>query len=213
MDSYDADEYEQMVAAAALIGANAHLAVLLGGDAGRRGGEMRALEWSDVNFKKSPPLLRVERNDWRGQVATTKGNRVRFVPLTPRLAAALKRYRHMRSARVLCRADGKPYREPPHGLAPQGGPPRERAEEWTAHPAAHVLLAPGDERRDRQIDSGARGASRSRDDAALYAPEFERGVLCDRLLEVGHRAAKCGDISETASLGEMRCPQRHRLAC
>ena len=53
----------------------------------------------------------MERNDWRGQVATTKGNRVRFVPLTPRLVAALKKYRHMRSPRVLCRPDGKPFRE------------------------------------------------------------------------------------------------------
>jgi integrase len=111
MDFYDTEEYEQMVTAAAAIGPNAHLAVLLGGDAGLRGGEMRALEWTDVNLKKTSPQLRVERNDWRGQVSSTKGNRVRWIPLTPRLAAALKQFRHMRSRRVLCRPDGRPLRE------------------------------------------------------------------------------------------------------
>jgi integrase len=132
MDFYDADDYEQMVTAAAHIGANAHLAVLLGGDAGLRGGEMRALEWSDVNFKKSPPLLRVERNDWRGQVATTKGNRGRFVPLTARLAAALKRYRHMRTRAVPARRQAV-SRTPPDGLAGEGRPTRKRPEQRSAH--------------------------------------------------------------------------------
>ena len=61
------------------IGADAHLVVLLGGDAGLRGGEMRALEWTDVNLQKRQ--LRVERNEWRGEVTTTKGNRVRYVPV------------------------------------------------------------------------------------------------------------------------------------
>jgi integrase len=109
VDFYDFDDYEQMVAAAARVGANAHLTVLLGGDAGLRGGEIRALEWSDVNFRKR--LLRVERNDWKGHVSSTKGNRVRWVPLTRRLAEALHRHRHLRGLRVVCHADGKPLAE------------------------------------------------------------------------------------------------------
>jgi integrase len=109
IDFYDIGEYEQMVEAAAKITANAHLTVLLGGDAGLRGGEMRALEWTDVNLKKRQ--LRVERNDWRGQVSTTKGNRLRYVPMTRRLAAALQRYRHLRGPRVLCLEDGRPLAE------------------------------------------------------------------------------------------------------
>jgi integrase len=59
IDFYDVVEYEQMVTAAAAIGANAHLVVPLGGDAGLRGGEIRALEWTDLNLNKRQ--LRVER--------------------------------------------------------------------------------------------------------------------------------------------------------
>jgi len=51
----------------------------------------------------------VERNDWRGEVTTTKGNRVRCVPLTQRLAAASKSHRHLRSARVVCHNDAKAF--------------------------------------------------------------------------------------------------------
>jgi integrase len=109
LDFYDFDEYEQMVTAAAKTSGNAHLIVLLGGDAGLRAGEMRALEWSDVNFQKRQ--LRVERSDWQGQVTSTKGNRVRWVPLTRRLAAALQQHRHLRNARVLYRDDGKSFAE------------------------------------------------------------------------------------------------------
>ena len=98
-----------MVRAASNVGANAHLVVLLGGDAGLRGGEIRALEWSDINLKKRQ--LRVERNDWRGEITTTKGNRVRYVPLTQRLAAALKAYRHLRGLRVVCQDDRRPFAE------------------------------------------------------------------------------------------------------
>lgn len=109
IDFYDFDEYDQMVTAAGKVGANARLVVLLGGDAGLRGGEIRALEWSDVNLKKRQ--LRVERNDWHGQVTSTKGNRVRWVPLTRRLAAALQRGRHPRGARVVCHDDGRSFAE------------------------------------------------------------------------------------------------------
>ena len=105
----DVDEYERLVVAAAAIGGNAQVIVLLGGDAGLRGGEMRALEWTDVNLQKRQ--LRVERNDWRGEVTSTKGNRVRYVPLTRRLAEALKKHRHLRGARVLCRENGRPFAE------------------------------------------------------------------------------------------------------
>jgi len=109
LDFYDFEEYEQMVTAAAKTSGNAHLIVLLGGDAGLRAGEMRALEWSDVNFQKRQ--LRVERSDWQGQVTSTKGNRVRWVPLTRRLAAALQQHRHLRNTRVLCRDNGRPFAE------------------------------------------------------------------------------------------------------
>src|SRR5205807_2731555 len=46
----------------------------------------------------------------RGEVTTTKGNRVRYVPLTRRLAAMLQQHRHLKSARVLCEGDGTPLK-------------------------------------------------------------------------------------------------------
>ena len=48
---------------------------------------MMALEWRDVDLQKRQ--LCVERSDWKGQVTTTKGGRLRYVPMTERLAAAL----------------------------------------------------------------------------------------------------------------------------
>jgi len=65
-----------------------------------------ALEWSDVDLAKRQ--LRVERSDWKGHVTSTKGGRVRYVPLTARLAAGLKEHRHLRGARVLCQRNGLP---------------------------------------------------------------------------------------------------------
>lgn len=106
---YDFADYETLVTTAATVSVEAHLVVLLGGDAGLRGGEIRALEWTDVNFSKRQ--LCVERNDWNGQVSTTKGGRIRYVPLTRRLAAALQAHRHMRGPRVLYRADAKTFAE------------------------------------------------------------------------------------------------------
>src|SRR5262249_10826430 len=50
----------------------------------------------------------VARSDWKGHVTTTKGGRVRYVPLTVRLATALRDHRHLRNARVLTQRDGSP---------------------------------------------------------------------------------------------------------
>jgi integrase len=101
---YDFDEYERLVAAADGDDRNAYLIALLGGEAGLRCGEMMALEWSDIDFQKRQ--LRVQRSEWKGQVTTTKGGRVRYVPLTMRLAAAIRDHRHLRSSRVLSQPGG-----------------------------------------------------------------------------------------------------------
>jgi integrase len=84
-----------------------YLAVLLGGEAGLRCGEMVALEWRDIDFAKGKVC--VERSAWKGQVGSTKGGRLRYVPLTKRLTDALRDSRHLRGARVLCDAEGKPF--------------------------------------------------------------------------------------------------------
>jgi len=101
---HDFAAYEQLLDAAKALDPTTHLAVLLGGDAGLRCGELMALEWRDVDLANR--RLCVARSEWKGQVTATKGGRIRYVPLTARLADTLRRHRHLRSARVLCDTDG-----------------------------------------------------------------------------------------------------------
>jgi len=103
---YDFDEFERLVEAARVLDPRTHLIALLGGEAGLRCGEMIALEWTDVDLANRQ--LSVSRSDWNGQVTTPKGGRLRHVPLTRRLAAALSEHRHLRGTRVLCQDDATP---------------------------------------------------------------------------------------------------------
>ncbi len=103
---HDFDDYERLVEAAKTASGTAYLIVLLGGDAGLRCGEIMALRWSDIDTRKRQ--LRVEQSDWKGHVTSTKGGRLRYVPMTTRLAAALQAHRHLRHERVLCREGGEP---------------------------------------------------------------------------------------------------------
>lgn len=83
--------------------------MLLSGEAGLRLGEMVALEWGDIDFVRQQVC--VQRSAWKGQVASPKGGRLRYVPLTARLAAALRENRHLRGALVLYQDDGAPLTE------------------------------------------------------------------------------------------------------
>ena len=47
------------------------------------------------------------RSEWKGHVTDPKGVRLRYVPLTSRLAEALRQARHTRHARVLCEQRGQ----------------------------------------------------------------------------------------------------------
>ncbi|HEU5254613.1 MAG TPA: tyrosine-type recombinase/integrase [Vicinamibacterales bacterium] len=101
---FDFEEYERLAEAAQKLDAMAYLVVLLGGDAGLRCGEIIALEWTDIDLRKRQ--LCVQRADWHGHVSTTKSGRLRYVPMTARLAAALRDHRHLRARRVVCQRDG-----------------------------------------------------------------------------------------------------------
>jgi integrase len=101
---YDIDDYERLVEAARAE-PNALLIVLLGGEAGLRCGEMIALEWRDVDLTKRQ--ICVQRSEWKGHVTVPKGRRLRYVPMTVRLAAALRDHRHLRGPRVLCLPDDR----------------------------------------------------------------------------------------------------------
>ena len=106
---YDFAEFERLVTAAAAVDGRAHLLMLLGGEAGLRSGEMVALEWTDIDFVTGQ--IAVQRSAWKGRVNATKGGRVRHVPMTKRLARALREARHLRGQRVLCRDEGGPLTE------------------------------------------------------------------------------------------------------
>lgn len=99
VDFYDFDEYERLVDTAAAIDLETLLIVLLGGEAGLRRGEIIALEWSDLDFKRG--VVTIARSEYRGHVSATKGHRLRTVPLTERLREALKAHRHLKGPRVL----------------------------------------------------------------------------------------------------------------
>ena len=177
---HDFDEYERLVEVARSIDPRTLLVVLLGGDAGMRCGEILALEWNDVDLVKRQ--LCVRQSDWNGQVGTPKSGRLRYVPLTRRLTAALVEHRHLRSKRVLCQADGSPFtRQIVQNrmiLAARRANVRKGV-----HILRHVLLALVDAGCAGEGDSGARGARRPDDDAAVHAPEPGRA-------RCGHPAAR-----------------------
>src|SRR6476646_69960 len=52
--------------------------------------------------------LCVQRSEWRDHVTVPKGGRLRYVPMTVRLAATLREHRHLRSPRVICQNGGQP---------------------------------------------------------------------------------------------------------
>ena len=80
------------------------LLILLGGEAGLRSGEIRALEWSSLDFKRG--LMTVEKSEYKGHVTRPKHGKVRVVPMTKRLARALRQHRHLQGPRVLYLEDG-----------------------------------------------------------------------------------------------------------
>ena len=57
-----------------------------------------------------PPTENAEAfTEWRGHVTEPKGGRIRYLPLTARLAAALRQHRHLRGLRVLVNRDGHSF--------------------------------------------------------------------------------------------------------
>jgi integrase len=74
------------------IGRNDRLVILTAAMTGMRRGEVVAVRWQDVDIDAR--LIRVRRNFTRGQFGTPKSRRSsRAVPLAPRLAVELGRYR------------------------------------------------------------------------------------------------------------------------
>lgn len=99
VEFYEDEELERLVSAAGKVDPRTHVAVLLGGDAGLRLGEILALEWSDLDFTRG--LMKVQRSECDGAVTLPKGGKPRVVPMTARLKAALHAHRHLKGPRIL----------------------------------------------------------------------------------------------------------------
>ena len=99
MEFFDFEDFEALVAAATEIDARSRVFVLLGGEAGLRAGEIRGLEWTSIDFRRR--VLTVERSEWNGHVTLPKHDKIRQLPMTARLAAALRDHRHLQGPRVL----------------------------------------------------------------------------------------------------------------
>ena len=96
---YNFEEHKRLVEAAAELDQRIHLLVLLGCDAGLRCGEIVALQWDDIDFRRN--VITVSRSEWRGVITVPKGARSRRVPMTALLAQTLQKLRRLRGARVL----------------------------------------------------------------------------------------------------------------
>src|SRR5690606_3746479 len=86
---WEPDEYARIVDAAAELGPWEHAIVLLLGDAGLRRGEVCALEWTHLS-RGERPAITVQRAYSRGHFGPPKGGRPRTLPMTDRLADALR---------------------------------------------------------------------------------------------------------------------------
>lgn len=97
MEFYDFDDWERLVEGARAAGPMHYAAVLLAGEAGLRLGELVAFEQTDIG----PLAIEVCRSEWRGKVGKPKGGKIRHIPMTERLRAALAAVRHLRGKRLL----------------------------------------------------------------------------------------------------------------
>lgn len=105
-------EADRLVSAAAKESPTAHIAILLGLDAGMRLSETRALQWTDIDLVSPRPSVTVARSRGRfDSEGPTKGGKARHVPLTTRLADALRGHEHEADPHVLLH-NGVPWKRP-----------------------------------------------------------------------------------------------------
>lgn len=100
-DFLDFDEYEHLVKISEK--SEWYTAILLGGEAGLRLGEIRALRWFDVDLRLNK--ITVRKALWRSELDAPKGGRERVIPLTQRLAGALQVKLHLKGDWVFCGED------------------------------------------------------------------------------------------------------------
>lgn len=136
---------------------------------------------------------------WCGlaKITTTKGGRLRYVPMTERLRAALRRHRHLRGPSVLTRPGGLPMTEGALKAvvfrAARKANLRCSGPHMLRHTFCSHLAMRGATARAIQELAG----SRSRDDATVHAPQPGSRRGCDsaprRTISNGARWRHFGD--------------------
>ena len=195
---HDFDEYGRLVEAAKAMDPRAYLAILLGGEAGLRCGEIMALEWTDVDLGRRQ--LRVERSEWKGRVTPPKGGRSRVVPLTARLARALAGHRHLRSPRILVKDDGNPLTQKIVQVLVRNAAQRAKVARGGVHVLRHTfcshLAMRGAPARAIQDLAGHKDLATTQRYMHLSPAAVQAAI---RLLEQPAPAPSFGDMLETVS--------------
>jgi integrase len=102
---WELDEYGRILAAAAGDGTNWYVATCLAGDAGLRIGEVKALQWENVDFLGGTVTVSQQVRRW--EFGTPKGRTRRSVPMTERLRLALEALPKPHQGLVLKGRDGQ----------------------------------------------------------------------------------------------------------
>jgi len=106
---YDFEQLPRLVAAARALDPRYLAMVYIVAHAGLRPGEAAALLQSDLCWNRgSNGEIQVDKQVWRDITDSTKTNVVKWQPMTPELAAALKAIRHLGDDHVFLREDGRP---------------------------------------------------------------------------------------------------------
>jgi integrase len=197
---HDFEAFDRLASVAEDLDPQTYLAVLLGGSAGLRCGEMMALEWRDVDLEKRQ--LSIERSEWKGHVTSTKGGRVRYVPMTRRLAAALRAHRHLRGRRVLCQHNGEPLTQKMVQVQVRRAAGIAKVSPTGVHVLRHTfcshLAMRGAPARAIQELAGHQDLSTTQRYMHLSPAALDGAI---RLLDQGNPAPGFGDILETEGAG------------
>jgi hypothetical protein len=132
------------------------------------------------------------------QIASPKSGRLRYVPLTTRLAGALQDHRHLRGPLVLYQDDGSPLTEGVVQGFVRRAAQRAGLNNNGPHAASNVLLTFGDAWCAGASDSGIGRASGSDDDTAYMHLSLAALDGAIRLLECPGIPRSFGDMFETA---------------
>lgn len=104
---YTEEEYGRLVDAALKVDRRIAVAVLLGGEAGLRSGEIRGLAPYDVKWGENH--IHIERQVWRDVVDSPKSGRGRVIPMTDRLAWVIRKLGRVKGDTLLLDDDGSRF--------------------------------------------------------------------------------------------------------